>query len=476
MNLFYQPDLSYRIWQQFNLIREANSGDPLAQHELGIRYLTGDGVEADTVKAAKWIKSAADHGVTAAKYNYAILLINGWGTGWNPFSAFEYFKKAAEEGMAQAQYAVGLLYTDNLIVKRNWGKAYNWISKSAQAGNKDARETLKEIQIKIPESKIDTSASNLSGTDSTFGNQDGSSLKSSLGLVYIDFEDVIDSIPHVSNRRLLEDLEHSGFTVLSDSIRNSRQDTNFVSIAGFIPLINDAAEYGSPEALVFIGRLYETGIYYKKDLLRAIEYYIRAARLDSQTAAILLYQMQQAGRFFPLIKRESDLDNMVALFDWYGLEILGFDHQITLKDAVNLLEKSADKDFPPSLIEYGLYFYSSGGTGNISKSFSLWQRAADLGSQEAEIRINAAVVLDQLSNTDYKNNIRTLLSASVKGSVLAQSAIAYAYEKGIGLDQDKAKAVRYFRDAAQRGNRFAYNRLKALYDSIRPPGSEFKIN
>ncbi|HEY6906451.1 MAG TPA: tetratricopeptide repeat protein, partial [Ignavibacteriaceae bacterium] len=207
--LFYQPDLAYRIWQQFNLIREANKGDPLAQHELGIRYLFGEGVEADTVKAAKWIKSAADHGVTAAKYNYAILLMNGWGTEWDPFKAFEYLKQSAEEGMPQAQYAIGLLYTDNLIVKRNWGKAYNWISRSAEKGNKDARETLKEIRIKVPESKIDTSALNLGEADTVQDNRDNSSIKSSLGLVYIDFEDVLDSIPNITNRRLLEDLAHS---------------------------------------------------------------------------------------------------------------------------------------------------------------------------------------------------------------------------------------------------------------------------
>jgi len=474
-NLFYQPDLSYRIWQQFNLIREANSGDPLAQHELGIRYLLGEGVEADTVKAAKWIKSAADHGVTAAKYNYAILLINGWGTEWDPFRAFKFFKEAAEEGMSPAQYAVGLLYTDNLIVKRNWGKAYSWISKSAEKGNEDAEETLKEIKAKVPEAKIDTTASNLNRADSSAGSGNAS-LKSSLGLVYIDFENVLDSIPEVTRKRLLEDLTHSGSNVLSDSVKNSLQDTNFVSISSFISLINGAAEYGSPEALAFLGYLFESGIYYDKDLLKAIEYYIRASRLDSPTASILLYQMEKAGRFFPLIKNTSDSGNKTAMFDWYGLEILGLDHQITLKDALNLLASSAEKDFTPSLLEYGLYFYSSGKEPqNMQKAFTLWQHAKNLGSKEAEIRMNAAIVLDQLSTSNYETKLDQLFSASGKGSVLAQSALAYAYENGIGLERDKAKAVKYYRESAQRGNRFAYDRLKALYDSIRPDGAEFDV-
>ena len=476
INLFYQPDLSYRIWQQFNLIREANSGDPLAQHELGIRYLIGEGVEADTVKAAKWIKSAADHGVTAAKYNYAILLMNGWGTEWNPFTAFRFFKEAAEEGMPQAQYAVGLLYTDNLIVKRNWGKAYSWISKAAKKGNEDAKVTLKDIKTKVPESKIDTSYANIGNADSILYKPDNSSLKSSLGLVYIDFENVLDSIPVVTNKKILDDLTHSGYDLLSDSVTNSIKDTNLVSVYNLMPLINEAAEYGSPEALTFIGRLYELGIYYDKNLPAAIEYYIRAARLDSPTASFLLYQMQKKGIFFPLLKKESDRGNAVAMFDWYGLTILGLDNQITFNDALKLLERSAQQNFTPALLEYGLYVYSTGEHKNLQQTFSLWNNAENLGSKEAQIRKNAVIILDQLSSYDYTAKLEQLISASEKGSVLAQSAMAFAYENGIGIERDKAKAVKYYRDSAQRGNRFAYSRLKALYDSVRPSDPEFRIN
>ncbi|HSD63187.1 MAG TPA: tetratricopeptide repeat protein [Ignavibacteriaceae bacterium] len=475
ITLFYQPDLSYRIWQQFNLIREANAGDPLAQHELGIRYLLGEGVEADTVKAVKWIKSAAEHGVTAAKYNYAILLINGWGTDWNPFKAFNLFKEAAEEGMPQAQYAVGLLYTDNLIVKRNWGKAYNWISKSAYTGNEDALKTLKEIKRKIPDSKIDTTTANLSQKDSSTGDN-VNPLKSSLGLVYIDFEDVLDSIPEVTGKRLLEDLTHSGYTLLSDSIKNILTDTNFTAISYYIPLINEAADYGSPEALTFLGKLYETGIYYKKDLLTAIEYYLRAVRLDSPTAPILLYRMQKAGKFFPMLKNETDVNNPIALFDWYGLEITGYDNQITADDAVKLLERSANQNFIPAMIEYGSYFYSSRQSKpEIEKAFAIWSNAEKLGSKEAAIRINTVMILDQLPSSRYDDKIKDLLLTIEKGSILSQAVIAYAYENGIGIEKNKARAVQYYRDAAQRGNRFAYERLKNLYDEIRPSSPEFNV-
>src|SRR3989304_2623443 len=69
---FYQPDLAYRLWQQFNLIREANSGNAFAQHELGLRYLLGDGVVADTTLGGTWIKKAADPRPPVPVLNYGI--------------------------------------------------------------------------------------------------------------------------------------------------------------------------------------------------------------------------------------------------------------------------------------------------------------------------------------------------------------------------------------------------------------------
>lgn len=144
---FYQPDLSYQLLQQFKLVQIANSGDPLAQHELGLRLLTGEGIAADTVTAVYWIKKAASQKLTSALYNYGIMLINGWGTDWNPFAAYDNFLLAAQSGMKEAQYIIGILYTDNLIVKRDWNKSYYWIKKSSNAGYEPAKSVLWKLNL-----------------------------------------------------------------------------------------------------------------------------------------------------------------------------------------------------------------------------------------------------------------------------------------------------------------------------------------
>ena len=143
---FYRPDLAYQIWQKFRLTQEANAGDPLAQHELGLRFLMGEGVPADTSQAVFWIKKAADQNLTSAKYNYAILLINGIGVQWDPFNAFKLFQSAASDGMVQAQYVVGILYTDNLTLKRDYNLAYYWIKKAADNEYAPAKEIVTKLE------------------------------------------------------------------------------------------------------------------------------------------------------------------------------------------------------------------------------------------------------------------------------------------------------------------------------------------
>ncbi len=65
--------------------------------------------------------------------------------------------------------------------------------------------------------------------------------------------------------------------------------------------------------------------------------------------------------------------------------------------------------------------------------------------------------------------------AESKGSLLAQFALGYCYENGIGLNKSIQEAVKYYRESAQRGNQFAYQQLKRLYDNLRPAVERFKV-
>src|SRR5437867_2574556 len=57
----------------------AERGDVTAQHELGVRYFTGDGIAQDFGQAARWIRTAADSGLASAQSDLGELYKIGLG-------------------------------------------------------------------------------------------------------------------------------------------------------------------------------------------------------------------------------------------------------------------------------------------------------------------------------------------------------------------------------------------------------------
>ena len=475
--LFYQPDLSYQLWKQFNLIREANSGDPLAQHELGIRYLLGDGVPADTLLGAYWIHKAVESNLTAAVYNYGILLMNGWGVKWNPFDAYDYFMKAAKDEMPQAEYIVGIFYTDNLVVKRDWAAAYKWVKKASDAGFEPAKKTLKELKTKVPIALLDTAEAKSTGKKRSEDNNDeDNSLSSTLGLSFIDFESVSDTVKEVTIQMLQKDLLLTGDKKIIDTLTEFDKKLPKIDSSD-VPALLESAESGSPESLNFIGRFYEKGIYYPQDLITALSYYIRALRLDSPRSPWLIWNLIKDKDISAELQKLVKDKDPEAMFVWYGLFAFGYNNQIVQEDAVRLLQQAAQRNYLPALNELGLAFNN----GNFikvdhEKAFAIWKESENLGSIEAKIRLAAAGVFGYLKTSDLNDAVKTLEYGDDLGSILSQVALGYCYEKGIVLNQDKGMAVKNYRSAAQRGNQFAYNELKRMYNDIRPDKKEFMIN
>ncbi|MEW6062006.1 MAG: tetratricopeptide repeat protein, partial [Bacteroidota bacterium] len=101
-------DVTYQLWEGFTLVRSANAGDPAALHELGLRYLLGQGFTADTIKAFDLIRKAAEKNYLLAHFNMAVFYHNGWGVEWNPFYAYKHFQYAAEQGLREGAFAYGL--------------------------------------------------------------------------------------------------------------------------------------------------------------------------------------------------------------------------------------------------------------------------------------------------------------------------------------------------------------------------------
>ena len=476
---FYRPDLAYQIWQKFKLTQEANAGDPLAQHELGIRYLLGEGIPADTSQAVFWMKKAADQNLTSAKYNYAIMLINGIGVRWDPFTAFKLFHSAANDGMVQAQYVVGILYTDNLTIRKDYNLAYYWIKKAADNDYEPAKEIVAKLEPRTSKPLVD-SLLNSSGKpeDKNPIPNPSENLTSSLGLVFIDFETISDSAIAITDSMLIEDIDMIGTDSLA-KILLANKPSNLTEIVNSqnIEILNLLADNGSPEAQTILGRMYEKGIYFKKNLIEAAVYYYRALRNDSPLGTHLLWQLTRDSNLLKSVQNESEAGNNIAKFVWYGLTSINFDNRIVMTDALNLLEQSANAFYLPAMVESGLNYYANRfGRNSVETGLNIWETAVQLNSREAAIRLTASRILDSFGAYNKREDFKKLIKAAKEGSLFAMVTVGLCYAQGIGTNQSKPEAVNYLRSAAQRGSRFAYEQLRIIYDEQRPADTEFLLS
>jgi TPR repeat protein len=473
-----RSDVDYNLMHIFMLERKAYAGDVAAQHELGLRYLLGEGVEADTLKGAFWIKRAAEQNSADAEYNLGILEFNGMGLPWNPFDSYKLFRQAAGQGMPEAEYILAMFLTENLVVPRNWEEAYRWIKKSADAGYGPAKEALADFEARGL--GVHPQAQNVT-TDTSSG-QNKPAVKQTLGFVFLD------SGPDTtaqSDSILLKDALREATPQLKRALGLAKATTKTLDLDSVgMKAIRDAAEEGSPEALTILGRSYERGIGVKKDFVTAAMYYIRATRMSSPRAPGLLARLMEQKGFFDLLKSRVAQHDGDAEYTWATLAALRLDYLmaqkegfITDKQALEFLTRAASGNHLQAMIELGLCYYSGRWVQEDRReAMSLWKRASALGSREAKLRIAALAVRSEKDPVNLRDAIADLEQASQKGSVLAQVALGYCYETGTGVAKKIPEAVRLYRSAAQRGSQDAYYAPKRLHDQIRPPDKEFQIS
>lgn len=469
-----QTDATYQMWQTLSLFQKANAGDMLAQHEIGVRYLVGRGMKADTVRGAYWTRKAAEQKMATAQFNLGILLSNGWGVEWNPFEAFDMFRSAARFGMPEALYVLAQFYTENLVVSRDWSEAYRLVKAASDSGFGPAQQALAELERKgkapdagvaepsVLESSRDSSRQQLNWTP-----------------VFLDFD--ADSSAPVSDRMLLEDLLREGSGEMHQSLGISASDTLLSFDDKALASLRTAAEAGSPEALTVLGRCYERGIRVHKDKVVAAAFYVRAIRFDSPRAYRLLLDLLEDRTIGEMVKQRAKAQDNDARFVWATLLALGIYHPLSIanaflteQQALELLRSASSAGHVPSLIELGLFHYSGRWvTENRRKAGELWKKAADMGSIEASVRLAAAVVQEGVE--DSSGVVNRLLVGIEGGSVLAEVALGLCNESGFGVERNTAEAARRYRKAARRGSQDGYRALIRLHDEMRPPDAQFSI-
>jgi len=120
----------------------AESGDPDAQHDLGLIYVQGRGVAQDYDAASYWFRESARQGNANAQYNLGVMYERGYGVPEDRIEALLLYLAAAERGHLAAQYNAGLAYAEGNSVPRNFAEARRWFLAAAEQGLPEAQYNL----------------------------------------------------------------------------------------------------------------------------------------------------------------------------------------------------------------------------------------------------------------------------------------------------------------------------------------------
>lgn len=127
-----------------SLLYDAGQGSKWAQHDLGLRYIKGEGVEKNDTLAVKWFTMAAESGLMYAQSCLANCYYEGLGGLEVDYpKAVEWYRKSAEQGLDYAQYRLGRCYGNGVGVEKNEEEAFKWLRMAARQDYEEAQELLK---------------------------------------------------------------------------------------------------------------------------------------------------------------------------------------------------------------------------------------------------------------------------------------------------------------------------------------------
>lgn len=114
------------------LLQNAENGDADAMYKIGLEYCLGTGgSEVDMNKAAQWFQKAVDHGSLPAKRELGIMYLSGEGVPANAEKAYPLILDAAHAMDPNAMYHLAFMYERGIGVKKDLYEAIKLLAYAA---------------------------------------------------------------------------------------------------------------------------------------------------------------------------------------------------------------------------------------------------------------------------------------------------------------------------------------------------------
>jgi TPR repeat protein len=136
------------------LLQRANTGDARARTLLGAAYMDGDGVPRNLGLAERWLKMAAEDGITDAKLRLGML----YEQRRKLDLAEEWYTAAADDRSAEAMHRLGVLILRGALGQRPGREGVELLEKAAARGHAAAQEHL-DVHVNGPGQRYSKKAS-----------------------------------------------------------------------------------------------------------------------------------------------------------------------------------------------------------------------------------------------------------------------------------------------------------------------------
>jgi len=138
-----------------SLLKNANEGDAESQYKLGIAYCLGEeGYPVDYNKAAEWFQKAVDQDFLPAKRELGIMYITGDGVKADPKKAYALLSEAAHALDPNAMYHLALMYERGIGTEKDLYEAVKLLAYAASTDYPGADIDAERINDMITEKRI----------------------------------------------------------------------------------------------------------------------------------------------------------------------------------------------------------------------------------------------------------------------------------------------------------------------------------
>lgn len=365
---------------------KAKSGDVEAKFIAGALLLNMQSKQ-DSIKAFKFLRSAAESGYAPAERALALELLDSTSRKYNLNKGVEMLLNSANHGELRAKLELSNYYIEGKGVEANDKKALELINEGLTGLFKLARDGNSKAQWNL-------------GKLFMFGNY------------------------------LPQNREQANYWLKKSAEANNAYGQFFYG-ASFLNRevkdyssafywINEANKKKLPESYSVLAQLYRNGFGVAQDIKKAFELNLEGAKLGDRTAMFDVAYSYGEGQGVEVNQSEA--------FKWY--------------------KKLADSGDSSAQNNIGsMYQHGKGVSKDSSEAFRWYMKAAKGGNSLAECNVGRCYASGEGVEKDLTEAVKWYGKSAEHGNPQGYSALAYCYANGLGVAKDLSKAA-YWQDQA----------------------------